>query len=65
MKFEKRFSANVCLIKEYDLKLFIDYFFDSENVISIQQTISQNEINDNDDFIIIFLNVFWNIKKKI
>jgi hypothetical protein len=63
MRLDERLFANVCFTKECDLKFFDDHSFDSKNVTSTRQTILQNKINDDDDFIIILLNVFWNMKE--
>ena len=63
MKFEKQIFANVCFTKKCNLELFDEHFRDSKYVTSTQQTALQNKINDDDDFIIIFLDVFSNMKK--
>ena len=62
MKFAKRLFANVCLTKEYDLRLFDEYFLDLESITSTQQMTSQSEINHDDDSITIILNALWNTK---
>ena len=64
MKPEERLSADTCLMKGYDLKLFDGRSLDSGSATPTQQTALQGEISDNDGSTTILLGALWNTEEQ-